>query len=253
MKYIIVLVLVFFNGCSQKNSSAKKIFQTDDSSYLQSNYVNTTKLILKYKLKLDKRNPNAYNKQFKKQLLKTIKLSQNNLFLYTKNHKKLIHYVDYFNYAFKKDLNINNRNDYLILGLYKLIYDIYLMNKDHKFTSYEYDLNRMKKGYINLQILRWKINNSKDQNGKYLFYTWQKNWQIELLNKYNKNKYIDYENIKNLIYVKNKKESIFDSSNGSFNMILNKIIFNLENSISILDMTSEELTKEILKGAMFIL
>ena len=253
MKYILIAMLILFTGCTSSSSGVKKIFQTDDSSYLQTNYSNIVELILQYKVKLDKRNPSAYNKQLNNQLIRAMKSSQNNLVLYTQEKKVLTNYVDYFNYAFDTTKDIKNRNDYLIVGLYKLVHDIYLMNKNHKFTSYEYDLKKLQKGHKNLQILRWKINNSKDKNGKYLFYTWQQNWQIELENNYNKDKYIDYENIKNLVYIKNKKESLFNPSNGSFNMVLNKIIFNLENSISILDMTSEELTKEILKSAMFII
>jgi len=253
MKYILIAMLILFTGCTSSTSGVKKIFQTDDSSYLQTNYSNIIKLILKYKVKLDKRNPSAYNKQLNNQLIRAMKSSQNNIVLYTQDNKVLTNYVDYFNYAFDTSKNIKNRNDYLIVGLYKLVHDIYLMNKNHKFTSYEYDLKKLQKGHKNLQILRWKINNSKSKNGKYLFYTWQQNWQIELQNSYNKDKYIDYENIKNLVYIKNKKESIFNHSNSSFDMVLNKIIFNLENSISILDMTSEELTKEILKSAMFII
>ena len=253
MKYILIAMLILFTGCTSSSSGVKKIFQTDDSSYLQTNYSNIVELILQYKVKLDKRNPSAYNKQLNNQLIRAMKSSQNNIVLYTQEKKVLTNYVDYFNYAFDTTKDIKNRNDYLIVGLYKLVHDIYLMNKNHKFTSYEYDLKKLQKGHKNLQILRWKINNSKDKNGKYLFYTWQQNWQIELENNYNKDKYIDYENIKNLVYIKNKKESLFNPSNGSFNMVLNKIIFNLENSISILDMTSEELTKEILKSAMFII
>ena len=253
MKYILIAMLILFTGCSSSSSGVKTIFQTDDSSYLQTNYSNIIKLILQYKTKLDKRNPSAYNKQLSYQLRLNIKSSKNKIVLYTQDKRALNSYVDYFNYAFDTKKDIKNRNDYLIVGLYKLVYDVYLMKKDHKFTSYEYDLKRLEKGHKNLQILKWKINHTKDKNGRYLFYTWQQNWQIELLDKYNKNNYIDYANIKNLVYIKNKKESLFNSSNSSFDVVLNKIIFNLENSISILDMTSEELTKEILKSAMFII
>ena len=252
MKYMLIIVLILFTGCVPSNG-VKKIFQTDDSSYLKIHYTNIKELILQYKVKLDKRNPNAYNKQLNKQLVDAINLSKNNIVLYTQDRTTLINYVDYFNYAFDTTRDIKNRNDYLIVGLYKMIYDMYIMSKKHKFISYEYDIKQIQKGYKNLQILKWKINNNKDKNGKYLFYTWQLNWQIELENNYIKNGCIDYKNIKNLRYIKNHKESLFDKSNDSFNMLINKIIFNLESSISILDMTTEKLTKEILKGAIFIL
>jgi len=249
---MLIIVLILFTGCVPSNG-VKKIFQTDDSSYLKIHYTNIKELILQYKVKLDKRNPNAYNKQLNKQLVDAINLSKNNIVLYTQDRTTLINYVDYFNYAFDTTRDIKNRNDYLIVGLYKMIYDMYIMSKKHKFISYEYDIKQIQKGYKNLQILKWKINNTKDKNGKYLFYTWQLNWQIELENNYIKNGCIDYKNIKNLRYIKNHKESLFDKSNDSFNMLINKIIFNLESSISILDMTTEKLTKEILKGAIFIL
>ncbi|MEA3498847.1 MAG: hypothetical protein U9R16_07305 [Campylobacterota bacterium] len=252
MRYILLVILLLFSGCTASKSGVKKIFQTDDSSYIQKDYEAIVKLILEYKRKLDKRNPSAYNKQFSLQYVNDIKLSKNIIFTNSHN-KKLINYVDYLNYAFDINVDVKYRSDYLIVGLYKLIYDIYLMKKKHKFISYEYDLKKLQNGYKNLQILQWKIANAKGKDGKYLFYTWQQNWQIELLNQYNKNGYIDYAGIKDLLYIKNKKESLFDVSNNSYKMTLGKIIFHLENSINILDMTPEEVTKEILKSSMFIL
>lgn len=253
MKYLLLITIFLFSGCSVNSVEVKKIFQTDDSTYIQHNYNDIVKLILEYKIKLDKRNPNNYNKNLSLYIINSIKSSEDSIIMYTKDKRILKNHIDYFNYTFSSNIDIDFRNDYLIIGLYKLFHDAFTMKESYKFSSYGYDLTKIQKLYKNLQILQWKIKHNKDSNGNYLFNTWQLNWQIKLLNQYNKSKNIEYEEIKNFNYIKNKTESIFDSSNNSFEKLLDKMIFHVENSIYLLDMTPESLTTEILKTAIFIL
>ncbi len=255
-KYIHIIVLIIgfiFNGCTGNPSEVQKIFQTDDTAHIQSNYHKSIKLLLEYKKQLDKKNPNSYNKRFSQHLIENIKSSRDHIVLHTSTGKVLRHYVEYFKYAFDTTSYVQYRNDYLIIGMYKLIHSIYVMEKQHKFLAYEYDIVRLKNGYKNLQTLHWKIRHSKDTKGNYIFHTWQKNWQIELLTKYNIKSSLDYRQIKDLTSIKNSSESIFNSSDCYFSKTLNKIIYNVENSIGIIDLTPEELTKEVLRSAMFIL
>ncbi len=252
--YITVLIIGFlFNGCTGNPSEVQKIFQTDDTAHIQSDYHKSIKLILEYKKKLDKKNPNGYNKRFSYHLIENIQSSRDHIILHTSKGKVLKHYVEYFNYAFDTTNYVQYRNDYLIIGMYKLIHSIYMMEKQHKFISYEYDVDRLKNGYRNLQTLHWKISYNKYPNGNYIFNTWQKEWQIELLKQYNIKKLLDYRQIQKLPTIENSKESIFNPSDCTFSKLLNKIIYNVENSIGIIDLTPEELTKEVLSSAMFIL
>ena len=89
---------------------------------------------------------------------------------------------DYFDIAFL-DKNIKYRNDYLILGLYYMVYDSFSIKKGHKFAALSFDVNRLQKLYKNLQILKWKLKSSKNSKGNYYFVTWQNNWQLELKRK----------------------------------------------------------------------
>ncbi|MCP4970392.1 MAG: hypothetical protein GY932_07355 [Arcobacter sp.] len=88
----------------------------------------------------------------------------------------LDNYKDYLQIAFSKDY-IPCRNDYLILGLYYLVYDLYDIEDSHKVIALEYDKNKLHKLYKNLQVIKWKIKVNRDFKGNYLFKTWQNNWQ----------------------------------------------------------------------------
>ncbi len=61
----------------------------------------------------------------------------------------------------------------------KFIINIFLfLSISSIFTALGYDTKTFKTMYYTLKVLRWKIRNAKDKNGKFLFATWQLNWQL---------------------------------------------------------------------------
>jgi hypothetical protein len=85
-----------------------------------------------------------------------------------------------------------------------------------------------------MKIIQWKIKHDKDNNGNYLFKTWQNNWQLELEKKIKNKIKPSWELIENLEYIKNKKETIFDPSNISFELLTNNIIQNIKTDIRVM-------------------
>ena len=252
MRYILLFLLILFSGCSVNQTTVQGAFQTNSAQSLNKYYSEIIKLIIKYKTKLDKRNPKSYNKDISLKIIENIKDSTS-IVINVPDKRSLKSYTDYLNYAFDVDTNAKDRSDYLIVGLYKGVYEAYAMNTRHKITAFDYNITKLQKLYKNIQIMQWKIKHSKDNNKNYLFLTWQLNWQVELLNIYNKNEYIDYENIPRLEYIKNKKETIFDSSNNSFEITINQILLNIQDSIKTLGEEPEILTLKALTSAIFLL
>jgi len=107
----------------------------------------------------------------------------------------------------------------------------------------------MQRLYEYLQVIRWKIRTNKDKKGDYLFNTWQNNWQIELEKKYIN----DYNIINNLEYIKSKKESIYEHSNFSFEIVLSKIITNVEHSLRKINVEPYEMGFSAIKSFVFII
>ena len=179
---LLIISLFLIQACSLNQSEIKSIAQTNSASQIESFKTEILKDLVLYKKKLDLRNPNAFNKDLKNSIIQQIKENKNFINL-VQNSKVLVSPNEYFYYAFSTK-NLNNRNDLLILGLYKLIFNAYEMNKKHQFSAIEYDKDKMVKLYEYLQIVRWKIRTAKDDKENYLFNTWQNNWQLELAKKY---------------------------------------------------------------------
>jgi hypothetical protein len=178
---------------------------------------------------LDKRNPNAYNRTISNSIYTNIGNLTNGVSLKF-NHVPLNTYKDYLQIAFSK-LNIQNRNDFLILGLYKEMYSAYDVKEGHQVTALSYDKKKLENLYQNLQIIKWKISNDKDANGEYLFLTWQNNWQIELERALKQNKIKTYEDIMNLHSIKDGHETLFSQSNTSFEVVLTSMISRVKRSL----------------------
>ncbi|MCK5110023.1 MAG: hypothetical protein KAQ94_00790 [Arcobacteraceae bacterium] len=246
-KYLfLTLFILFLQGCNQESINLKKLVTTNNAIQIENNHKEISALLIEYKEKLDKRNPKSFDKVWQKAIIKNIQYQRNNVSLYgfKDNYKK------YLKYAFDTKTNIKNRNDFLILGLYKLLYLSYTIN-DEKYTALSYKIKTLKEFSDILQIIKWQINYKKDLNKNYLFLTWQNNWQVELLGKTDiKNP--DYNLIKNLTYIKNNKESVFDASNMSFETILGKVLYINNNSIKRLGGEPNELTIEFLKFFVFL-
>lgn len=109
----------------------------------------------------------------------------------------------------------------------------------------EYSKYDLQKWYEYLQVVRWKSRVDKNDKGEYLFNT----WQIELAKKYNG----DYDIINNLEYIKSNKESVYDHSNFSFEIILSKMIIDVEHTLRKINVEPYEMSISALTGFVFIL
>ena len=89
----------------------------------------------------------------------------------------------------------------------------------------------------------------KNTKGEYLFNTWQNNWQIEVKKKYKG----DYNIINDLEYIKLEKESIYDYSNFSFEIVLSKIIVNVEYTLKKINVEPFEMGFGALRNFIFVL
>ena len=248
IKYFFILLFIFlFHGCGFTKQSIKSLAQSNSATEI-TNYKNETiRALLEYKRKLDLRNPNSYNKSLSKNIVHQIKTNQDYINI-SQYGKELKTYNEYLYYAFLPQ-DVGNRNDFLILGLYKLIYKAYGLEDDYKFTAFEHNKNELQKLYQYLQVVRWKIRTQKDDNGKYLFNTWQNNWQIELLQKDDSNLNI----IRDLEYIKSNKESIYSHSNFSFEILLSRILLNVEYTLRKINIEPFAMSSSAIKSFIFIL
>jgi len=243
--FFIILVIFSLQGCSQTSFTVRKIIATENAIQMEKNHKEITSLLIKYKQNLDKRNPKAFNKTWQKSILGNM-YKQKNISLYDFKDN----YNKYLKRAFSTKIDVKNRNDLLIVGLYKLLYSSYGIY-NNKYTALSYKMDNLKEFSRVLQIVKWQIKHKKDLNNNYLFLTWQNNWQIELFKK-TKRKKPNYNLIKNLVYIKNNKESVFDSSNMLFETILSKILYINNNSIKRLGGEPNELTIEAIKIFVFL-
>ncbi len=244
---VIVFLVLFFYGCGFNKQSIQSMVRTNSSSEIEKYKNEITTSLLKYKKKLDLRNPNSYNKKLSKNIKFQIETNQDYITI-LQNNIKLKTYDEYLHYAFL-DEKVENRNDFLIIGLYKLIYKAYSLDDQHKFTALEHNKDELSKLYKYLQVLRWKIRTQKDINGKYLFNTWQNNWQLELL-KRDRN---DLNIIKDLEYIKSKKENILSPSNFSFEILFSRILLNVEYTLRKINIEPYEMSTQAIRSFIFIL
>lgn len=248
IRFVFLLVLIsFFQACSLNKTTIKSIAQTSSASQIEEYKIEVLKALIKYKNKLDLRNPYTYNKSIKKDIIHQIQTQQDYINIIQDN-EKLKDYNQYLHYAFS-DKRLSNRSDFLVLGLYKLIYKAFLLNEGHQFAAIQYDKEQMQRLYKYLQVVRWKIKTAKDKNGEYLYKTWQNNWQLELAKKDDSNLNI----IKELKYIKSKKESIYDSSNFSFELLISKMLINIEHILKKINVEPYEMGISALKSFVFII
>lgn len=242
-----IILMIFIQGCSVNQTAIKSVAQTNSATQIDEFKVEILKELLNYKKKLDLRNPNAFNKDLVSSINHQI-TSNRDFINIVQNGKKLETYKEYLYYAFSDEL-VDNRNDLLILGIYKHIYKAFNMQEQHQFSAMQYNQEEMIRLYEYLQVVRWKIKTAKDKRGDYLFNTWQNNWQIELAKKYDG----DYNVINDLLYIKTNKESIYDHSNFSFEIVLSKILTNVEHSLRKINVEPYEMGISALKSFIFII
>jgi len=254
MKHLFVLIFItlLLTACSSTQDKLQGILQTTSASKIKKDYKKILTSLVIFKEKLNARNPKNYNIEHSKNITKSIKTLANNVYLEV-NNKKLERYSEYLKYAFDKNKNTVNRNDLLILGLYKLIYEAYDIKAGHQITALSYDIKKLQKLYYNLNVIKWRIKSNKDESNTYLFLTWQKNWQIELKKNINSGKTPTWEMIQNLEYIKNKKESIFDSSNLTFEVLLSKMIYHVRSTLKNVGEEPIDVSIEAMKSLVIFL
>lgn len=241
------LIVFIFHGCTFDKTTLKSSIQTNSASQIEIHKNEILKYLISYKKKLDLRNPFNYNKDLEKNILNQITSNQDYINI-IQDDKKLKNYNEYFYYAFLED-EVNNRNDFLIIGLYKLIFKAYSLEKEHQFAAFQYSHYDMLKLYEYLQVIRWKIRTAKDTKGNYLFNTWQNNWQIELSKVDNS----DLNIIKELNYIKSNEESIYDHSNFSFELLISAMLINVEFSLRKVKIEPYEMSISAIKSFVFII
>lgn len=249
---VFILFVLFFSGCiSQTQNRVEKLLQTNSANSMKKDYTEVTKQLIVLKDKLDKRNPSAYDKEMANAIYTQINNLTNTINL-TYGTLPLNSYKDYLQIAFSK-FEIKNRNDYLIMGLYKEIFDAYDIQNGHQITALSYDHDKLQNLYQNLQILKWKLSTARDAKDEYMFLTWQNNWQIELEKRLKQKEIKTYDDILNLKYIKEGKESLFSQSNTSFEVILTTMINRVRGSLETLGVEPVDVGLEVVKTVFIFL
>lgn len=249
---LVVVTISLFTGCiSVKQERLGEVFQSNSAVEIKKDYKAISKLVLQFKEKLDKRNPNAFDKELSNEIYTNINNLENSISL-KYNGNDITSYKGYLQIAFSKD-DIKNRNDYLILGLYKMFYDSYDISNSYKITAFSYDKEKIQRLYSNLQVIAWKIKVDRDLSDNYLFLTWQNNWQIELEKRVKEGKNLSWSEIQELEYIKNEKESIFGASNFSFETILNLMNYRVRTSLERLGVEPTDMSINAIKSLFIFL
>ncbi|MEN8718601.1 MAG: hypothetical protein ABF301_08095 [Sulfurovum sp.] len=244
-----VVTALIFSACNQdtfNSNTLKSIVQSNSAAQIVEYKENILKHLVEYKVILDEKNPNSFNKALHEEIKSQIKNEQNYINI-VQDGKKLVHFDDYFHYAFLSK-NVKNRNDFLILGLYKLIYESYNLDKKHKFTAISYDAEKLKKLYKYLQVISWKIRNEKNYKNEYLFITWQKDWQLRLEKDYMG----DLNIINSYDSVKSKKESIIGQSLFTFEVLIEKMKSDVEYSLLKVNIEPQKIGFDVAKTFLFL-
>jgi len=245
------LIIILFSGCANSQNKVEEFFQTDNATHIKKDYYEIVNLLKKYKHKLDKRNPQNYDKKLSYYIYNEFDDYTNELYL-KENGKYIYKFSDYLKVAIS-DKKVTNRNDYLLLGIYKQVNDAYNIKEKIQISTFSYEIDKLKNLYYTLNVINWQIKHKRDQNGSYLFLTWQNNWQIELEQMLKNGEKITWEKIQNLKFIKNKKETIFNSSNSNFEVLMQEILYRVKNSLKIMGEEPLDVSIEIMKTLVFFI
>ena len=241
---LITFLLLSFNACSTKEdkSFVQSVFQTNGASAVREHTNFLMKSLLNYYEKLNKRNPSFYSKENFNAIKNSLEKSTNTIKLPLVD--KTNSYKDYLNIAFDKKY-VKDRNDYLILGIYKMFYWAYDMQRSHTLTTIQYETDKIQEANKMMQIIQYKIQTSRDTDGNYLFLTWQRAWQVDALKKINNNQNVDFN-----AYT---KEQLLYKSNMSYQVISSKMIFTLQESLRYLGVEGTSLSAQAIKSVFMFL
>ena len=237
-----IVILLSLSGCAPKDVHA--VFQTNGASIVREHTTVVQRLLLQYYDKLNKRNPYYTTKIERIPILYDIENRTNNATLPLLNEKKDATYKDYLNVAFSRD-EVKNRNDYLIAGMYKMLYWAYEIDRIHSVTAMQYDAKKIQEANTMMQIIQYRVENEKDVRGNYLFITWQRQWQLEVLKSIYSHTKIDVN--------KYKKDELIQSSNMNFRILSEGMIFTLQESLRYLGEESTNLGTSAIKSVFIFL
>ncbi|MDD3342607.1 MAG: hypothetical protein PHR87_03415 [Sulfurospirillaceae bacterium] len=230
---LLFFFLIFFIGCAANQEKVSEVLQSHGATQMNRDYQSLIALLKQYKEKLDLRNPTHYSKSQQNYIYNDLRQSNNSIRI-KYNNAYLRTYDDYLRIAFDKSPDIKDRNDFLIIGLHKLMWETYQRDKGHQITTLTYHQEAFNRLYYYLEVIRWKIRTAKDSNGNYLFLTWQNNWQIELEKRIKQGTRPSWSMIENLSSLQNNTESLFGASNFNFEVLLSQMIFHVKNSARII-------------------
>ena len=242
-------------GCSTHQPPSElghAMFQTKGANALRSYLADLDVLLLQYRAKLNKRNPAAYSRKLEPRLVGEIGKKRNTLRLPLVNAVEQPEYKGYLHLAFSPE-PVENRNDYLILGIYKMLYYAYERDDFHKVSALQYELARLQEAHKLLQVVQWRIRSARDAQGNYLFLTWQQNWQVELAQRLEGGEPLSAELLNDLRYIRSGEESLLGSSNHSFEALTATMIYIVGDTIKILGGEPTELTTQALTSFLFLL
>ena len=239
--FLLVLILST-NGCSQKDVHA--VFQTNGASIVREHTTVLQRFLLRYYGLLNKRNPVYTTKIESIPVVYDINNRTNNATLPLLNAKKGATYKDYLNIAFSRS-KVKNRNDYLIAGMYKMFYWAYSIDRSHTITTMQYDAKRIQEANKMMQIIQYRVEYEKDAKGNYLFVTWQRQWQIDVLKSIYSSKKIDMNSY--------EKEELISASNMSFRVMSEGMILTLQESLRYLGAESTNLGTSAIKSVFIFL
>lgn len=248
--FFLICLVLLYSGCSLKQDvSSKDFLQTSSAMQIRKYLKDIDSLLIQYHQKLNLRNPKQSDTKLFSILQHSIHYTSDAIAIANINNSS---YVNYIEAAFDKRANIYNRNELLVAGVYKLIYQAYNRADGHNFTALNYDTAKLQEAYKALQVIFWRVKTYRDLNNNYLFLTWQNNWQIELEKRLSNTKEINSELINSLEYIKNQRESIFEPSNMAFAQIESKILYIVEKSINLRGGEALNLGVEALKGIVLL-
>ena len=228
-------MLLLTVGCSGPEAQhfARSAAQSDGAREIRLFLEDLDTLLERYRQKLNKRNPNAYNPETAPVIQEEILGQSDTIRFHLADGRILTSSYDYLQAAFEREKPRPYRNDLLIIGIHKLIWEAYDRGAPHTWTAFEYDLEKLKKAHSLLQIVHWKIKTEKDREGNYLFLTWQLNWQVELEKRLRQGEISSREVMQELQHIRDLKETFLDCSNTSFSEIIETMIYILGKTISV--------------------